>query len=384
MVFEREPLEYALMRHRWLRNLLFVSAWITIALIFAWQLRLFSVVNGLKMPWPNIASWELTRWCLWIPLFPLILKLIRRTSNHRGSRRRFLFTNAMAAILFSVVHLAMFSIVYWFVYRFLQAFELHLPFAETMARLPEIIRSAEFDPQKLFKSIFAIDFHIGILLYWMILVGHRAIESSRREADLKAQLAQAQLEALKMQLHPHFLFNTLNSIAALIQKDPEAADEMIGELGNFLRLTLHSDSAAEVKLEEELRFLTSYLEIEKIRFQNRLKVRMEIDPATLNARVPNLILQPLIENAIRHGISQRSGSGEVEVRARRSGPRLHLQVLDDGPGLAHNHTEGIGLTNVRERLKRLYGGGYEFRIFNRAEGGVSVEIAIPLDPVEQG
>lgn len=366
------------MRRTWLRLLLTIFAWVAIGLIFAWQLRLLALINGMQMKWSNIIGWELTRWCLWIFLYPIVLRTIRRTSERSGTGRRFFLTNAAASILVSLLHLALFSIVYWCGIRFGEALALPVPFLEKLRQLPEVFAKAAFDPHKLFTMIFSVDFHIGILIYWIILAGRLAIEYSHRAADLKTQLAQAQLEALKMQLHPHFLFNTLNSISALVHKDPEAADEMIGELGNFLRLTLQNHAGAEVTLEQELRFLTSYLEIERIRFQDRLAVQMEIDPDTLQALVPNLILQPIIENAIRHGIARRSGSGRIEVRSRQIDARLRLEILDDGPGLSRQHTEGIGLSNVRERLKALYGSDWEFRISTRVEGGACVEIGIPF------
>jgi LytS/YehU family sensor histidine kinase len=260
----------------------------------------------------------------------------------------------------------------------MEAFAAHLSFSETIfVKLPEVIRKAQFDPDRIFKSIFAIDFHIGILIYWIVLVEHIALSYLRRTSELKTQLAHAQLDALKMQLQPHFLFNTLNSISALIHKNPEDADEMIGELGNFLRLTLQNSSVLEVSLEEELRFLSSYLEIERIRFRNRLKLEMKIDPETLDLKVPNLILQPIIENAVRHGIAHIQ-SGTIEVSSRKKDHQLILQVVNDGPEMSGQHENGIGLNNVQERLRRLYDDQYDFQISNRPGGGVRVEMKIPI------
>src|SRR5678815_4881176 len=151
-------------------------------------------------------------------------------------------------------------------------------------------------------------------------------------ARLTAQLAQAQLQALKMQIHPHFLFNTLNSIAALLHKDVEAADKMIARLGDFLRLTLKSSDEQTLDFDQELEFLKCYLDIEHIRFQDRLTVEMDIEPQTLDVIVPNLILQPIVENAVRHGVSKRFSSGHITIRARERNNRLILQVEDNGPG----------------------------------------------------
>src|SRR5256885_1287998 len=165
------------------------------------------------------------------------------------------------------------------------------------------------------------------------LASHAAVYYQRyREGELRA--SQAQLQALKMQLHPHFLFNALHAISALVHRDPEAADKMIARLGDFLRLTLDASATQEVPLRRELEFLNCYLEIERVRFNDRLTTSLEVDPRVLDCRVPNLILQPLVENAIRHGVSQRAAPGHVRVRAERRGDALLLQVSDNGAGLS--------------------------------------------------
>src|SRR4029079_13460186 len=146
------------------------------------------------------------------------------------------------------------------------------------------------------------------------------------------------LQALKMQLHPHFLFNTLNSISALLDEDVDAADQMLARLGDLLRMTLENSGAQEVTLQEELEFLRCYLEIEQVRFNDRLTVSMHIEPETLDAKVPNLILQPIVENAIKHGIVSRIAPGRIEIIARRSDDALLLQVKDNGPGLSHGES----------------------------------------------
>src|SRR5262249_28489116 len=144
------------------------------------------------------------------------------------------------------------------------------------------------------------------------------------------QVTEAQLQALKMQLHPHFLFNTLNSISALLDEDVDAADQMLARLGDFLRLTLENSGAQRVTLQEELEFLRCYLEIERVRFEDRLTINMHIDPEALDARVPNLILQPIVENAIRHGIVSRIAPGQIDISAKRLRDTLQLQVRDNG------------------------------------------------------
>jgi len=181
-----------------------------------------------------------------------------------------------------------------------------------------------------------------------------------------------------MQIHPHFLFNTLNSIAALLHKDVEAADRMIARLGDFLRLTLNSSNAQIVNFEEELNFLKCYLDIEHIRFQDRLTVEMDIDPDALTAMVPNLILQPIVENALRHGVARQTDPGHITIRARREGERLIVRVDDNGPGLkVKSNGSGIGISNTRARLEQFYGSDFTFQIANSAERGVSVTLDVP-------
>jgi sensor histidine kinase YesM len=337
------------MRSRVLRIVVFFFVWFLIGLIFAGQLRLMAIASGVKMDWPGIVVWELMRWSLWAFLVPLALRQIRRLPMHATSKIRFLLIHVTTSVLLSLLHLAIFTGIYWLVFKIL-----------------------------VFKMIFSVDFHIGILVYWVILVGRQAIIGSRHAAELKAQLAESRMAALQMQLHPHFLFNTLNSISTLLHKDPPAADDMIGELGTFLRKTLQGTPRSEISLNEELSFLTSYLEIERIRFQNQLTVEMDIDPLTRDAQVPNLILQPVVENAIRHGISQRTDHGRIRVHSRKNGPQLHLQVTDNVPGIQGDLVEGIGLGNVRERLESLYGPVYSLRLSNLASGGLSVDIEIPF------
>jgi two-component sensor histidine kinase len=225
----------------------------------------------------------------------------------------------------------------------------------------------------------------NIFFYWAILgVSHilRYYREFRdrelRSSQLEARLAETRLQILKMQLHPHFLFNTLNAISALIHQDVELADRMIARLGDLLRATLENASLQEVAFRQELDFIEPYLEIEKARLGPRLTVQMAIDPAALDARVPNLILQPLVENAIRHGIASRAEPGWIEISARRDNGFLHLAVNDDGPGLAGQApTEGIGLGNTRARLAQLYGANHRLELTRGPKGGLRVAIAIP-------
>jgi two-component sensor histidine kinase len=200
----------------------------------------------------------------------------------------------------------------------------------------------------------------------------------RREAELESRLAQARLQALRMQLNPHFLFNTLNSIASLVQDQPQA-EEMIEALSDLLRFTLTASDRAEVTLREELHLLDRYLLIEQIRFGERLRVQKQIDPAALDAVVPILILQPLVENAVKHGIETQIAPGLIRIEVEHVGATLRLEVSDNGRGLAGQGAfkEGVGLTNTRSRLKELHGGGASLTFGPGKTGGLAAEIRIP-------
>jgi two-component system LytT family sensor kinase len=213
----------------------------------------------------------------------------------------------------------------------------------------------------------------------------RAKDKSRHEAELEAKLAKARLQALRMQLNPHFLFNTLNSISSLIDVNPKAADEMIGLLSDLLRATLRSSDRHEISLREEIHFLDNYLAIQKQRFESRLEIEKLIEPQTLDASVPILILQPMVENAIIHGIEPRSPLGRITIRSTKAGDVLRLEVSDNGCGLPSGHLQqGIGLSNTKARLQELYGSKAFFQAGGRPEGGFCVEIQIPWKntPVE--
>lgn len=205
-----------------------------------------------------------------------------------------------------------------------------------------------------------------------------------RTIQLEAQLSQAQLHALKMQLHPHFLFNTLHSISALLNRNPQSSRKMITRLGDFLRLTLENSGAQEVTLQKEMEFLTCYLEIERVRFQDRLVTTMDLEEGTLDAMVPNLILQPIVENAIRHAIAPRSTPGLIEIEAKEQGTKLRIQVRDNGPGISEHptsesvFTKGLGLTNTGTRLRQLYGTAHLLDLSNSPKGGLVVTLEIPF------
>lgn len=233
---------------------------------------------------------------------------------------------------------------------------------------------------------FLMEYHKQFLGYWVVYFVTRVVAYARenRERELKAkdlerQLAEARLSALKSQLNPHFLFNTLNLISSLVHDEPQKADRMIALLSDFLRKTLEQPGRQEVPLEEELKFLEAYVAIMKARFEEGLAVEASVAPDAVRAYIPPLLLQPLVENAVKHSTAS-AGSGWVRIGARREGARLHVTVEDNGPGLtggAPPAEGGVGLANVSRRLAALYGEDQTFLIENRPEGGLRAEVTIP-------
>lgn len=241
-----------------------------------------------------------------------------------------------------------------------------------------------------------------LLMTYLVLIGLAHALAYRREsetralnaAQLETRLVEAQLQALQRQLHPHFLFNTLNTISGLIHTDAAAADTMIDQLGDLLRMTLHTSMTQEVPLKDELDVLQKYLEIEQTRFGNRLRVSMHIQPDTLDAQVPNLLLQPLVENAIRHGIAPNARHGWIEIHADRTDADLTLQIRDSGDGLPPERlmalNRGVGLENTRARLEHLYPSAFQFT-FTNLDRGFCVTVRIPfqvedavIEPIQVG
>ncbi len=227
----------------------------------------------------------------------------------------------------------------------------------------------------------------GSLYYWVLLGLHAAFRYQRMyqeqllsAAELEGRLASAQLEALRLQLHPHFLFNTLNAVSAFVGAEPEQARRMLARLGELLRGTLDRGEP-EISLATELALLAPYLEIQRIRFGDRLRIEVRATPDAERALVPTLILQPLLENAMEHGVSRQPGATVVGVTGRTEGGRLVLTVSDDGPGPAGG-AEGIGLRNTRERLQALHGDRHRMELVAGATGGAVVRIELPFRPAE--
>ncbi|HJQ32373.1 MAG TPA: histidine kinase [Pyrinomonadaceae bacterium] len=348
---------------------LFAGFWLCFGLLNASQLYLGLRMENFPVPVGRMFATELIAWGAWAPLTAFVLWLGRRFPLERSALARGLLVHVPACLLVAAAHLAFFE----YVVMLLEPFgpDRHpRPFGER------------------FLGRATSQLHIELLIYAATLgLGYavsyyaRFRERERRASQLEAQLAQAQLQALKMQLHPHFLFNTLNGIAGLVRDNKNrAAVDMLAGLSDLLRYTLENAGKQEVPLKEELEFLELYLGIQQMRFPDRLRVEMRVAPETLDALVPNLILQPLVENAIRHGISKRATPGTVGVQAERDGEHLRVNVYDDGPGLKSNGGAGggVGLSNTRERLQQLYGERQRFTLAEREGGGVEAALAIPF------
>lgn len=347
---------------RWVRWLFGFAGWTFVALFFASQTYLTYRSSGGHAPVALIVKMNLAEWYLWALLSPLVVWLARTAPLGRQHWARS-----------GSIHLAAsggLAIAVWWLNNLARHLLLGLASSIQLAYV----------------------FHQNLTVYWILVaatVGYqyysRYREGELRAAQLSAQLAQAQLQALRMQLHPHFLFNTLNAIATLVHKDPETADRMIARLSDLLRLTLENVGVQEVSLAKELEFLERYLDIERTRFADRLAIQMQIAPETLDARAPYLILQPLVENAIRHGIAPRSEPGQITIDAQRKDGRLVISVTDDGPGIASSAAikDGVGISSTRARLERLYGQAHRFALDNAPLGGLIVTLELPFQKMER-
>lgn len=320
--------------------------------------------------WLRLAS-QILDWYLWLLVLPLIWGAARRYPFERKSLLRWLAITLVfglgISVIYSVLSLAKNQLI------------INIGFQDL----------GFFDLMRSWPSYFLASIEFFLIVYFAIVAAIHAMRYYEKfnvrelnTSQLKMQLAEAKLDALRMQLHPHFLFNTLNAISSLMRKDPDAADGMISRLSDLLRLSLDHDDRHVIPLREELAFLDRYVSIEMVRFRDRLVVDVDVDPGCLDARVPKLILQPLVENAIRHGTARSSRPGEVRVVGSRDGDRLLLSVVDNGPGLAADRPlrEGVGLANTRARLSQLYGREHKFEPGNVVDGrGFAVELEIPLE-----
>ena len=367
--------EESLINRKWVKWSAIWATWTLFGFFFTSQLALQNQLSRSPVSFWQILTWQMVSGYVWFALSPLILWLVRKFPFEADRWKKSL-----------VVHLAA-SVVLAFFQQAIDTFFLTRLGYPPNRQFPSFLEAYQY-------FIF-INLHLSILIYWGV-VGIKSAYSyyqKYRERELvtsklEAQLATSRLQVLKMQLHPHFLFNTLNAISELIYKDRESAERMIGDLSDLLRMSFEKLEVQEISLKQELEFLKKYLEIEQMRFHDRLKVEMEISPDTLDACVPNMILQPLVENAIKHGIAPRSTGGKIQIGAHRNNGSLELTISDNGIGVPFNDvehlTEGVGLSNTRRRLRHLYGERHKFDLIAAKESGLLVNLTIPFKEVVNG
>ncbi|MEJ7812200.1 MAG: histidine kinase [Gemmatimonadaceae bacterium] len=361
---------------RWLAAAATLGLWTLLGVLASAQMYFTLLAEGQPVRLWMAASAQLPFWYLWAMLTPLVVWLGRRYPVKRqGWPARAALHIACAASL-ALAH------------------ALALTAARRALGLATMNTFGE-----MYVRFATAYFHINLLAYGAILGVSHALDYARRlherevtASQLAAQLAQAQLRALRTQLNPHFLFNALHTVAMLVRGRQNAeAVKMLAGMSELLRHVLDDAGAQEVPLRQELALLDRYLAIERVRFHDRLRVQLDIAPDVLDLRVPNLVLQPLVENAIRHGISRRAAAGLLEISARQDDGKLWLEVRDDGPGLAAaaayealDRGAGVGLANTRARLERLYGGEGRFDVRDAPGTGVVATIVIPARAADAG
>jgi two-component system LytT family sensor kinase len=350
-----------------------IGIFTAIAIYFTIQRLLIHASQGTTINWPKHLL-EYSGWYVWALITPFVLFMSAKYPLQK-----------QAWLKHAAIHLGVLTICWFFATIAMEGIKwaANLGAYNFWEKLPDSFA----------RSPFSLDIicYFTIVAIESALRYHRRFEFGRvRNIKLTGQLAGARLHALKMQLHPHFLFNSLNSLSELMREDPVAAEKMIRNLEMFLRLTVNHDHLQEVPFEKELEFLKCYLAIENVRYQDRLNVKMEIEPQTMKVKVPNLMLQPIVENAIRHGIAPRSSRGQIEIQAKRDNGMLQLSVRDNGPGISKSKKKaiskrsGLGLSNTRERLIQLYGKNHRFELMNAPGGGLIVTLEIPALEGKQG
>jgi two-component system LytT family sensor kinase len=353
-----------------------IREWLTICAIclmlgtaYSISDRMRRLLRGEPADWSTLPTGELLHFGTWVLLYPLVAALAARFPLGER-RRRAVLVHLLAALVFS-------------------------PLLMTVTQLLRAALSGNHQQgglARLFTEVIVPEYAWGMTAYVVLLSVASAIEWRQRDqrraleaAQLEAALAVARLQALRRQIQPHFLFNALNSVSSLLRRDPDGAERMVARLGDFLRLVLDDTMPQEVALRDEIELLDSYLAIERVRFRDRLSVTIEVPGGLLDAKVPCLVLQPLFENSIRHGIVQNAGPLRVALRASHENGRLRLVVEDDGarssaaPGPAAPASAGIGLANIRGRLEQLYGSRASLAIEPAADRGVRVVIDLPRE-----
>ena len=356
------------MQSRWRKYGLIFVIWTLVVIVEAAQYYASQFVEHHTFPlWLAIRR-ACEEWYPWTFFTVGILWVARRCNLEREGMKRWILGHVGTSVLV--------SLVYFTVYAWL------------LSGQKSVMDGSTFEFGNLFKKLVIFYLHVVLVIYWVIVLSHqswgyyqRSRERERQASALATELVRTRLEVLRMQLNPHFLFNTLHTISALIHENPDDADRIVARLSELLRVSLEQSDSQEVPLRQELSFLERYLQIEQTRFQDRLAVEMEIESGLDSVLVPSLILQPLVENAIRHGIEPREDTGRVKIGARRLNGMLELKVSDNGPGLPEAEVaprrEGVGLSNTRSRLSHLYGADHRFELTPASGGGLEARLLIP-------
>ncbi len=347
--------------------LLIFLVWLIPALLSGFDTYMQDRLNAHPPQW----RWVLFNaidWLLYAALTPIVFRASRRFPLQRAHLARGIAVHIAGALLMCVAWASLGTLLRLIVFYGTAGFN--------PARLPQALISWIFTTLPFGTGVYFALLGIEHALYFMAQARERETQAAR----LAAQLSEARLGALRMQLNPHFLFNSLNAITVLVRdQNTAAASRMLELLSDVLRQVLRSEPSHETTLRDEVEFITRYLAIEEVRFADRLRPKIEIDPAVANAAVPRFVLQPLVENALRHGIARKSTAGLLEVSARRDRADLVLSVRDDGPGLPSSapETGGVGLANTRARLAALYGERGSLQVENAEGGGVLAVIRLP-------
>jgi two-component system, LytTR family, sensor kinase len=350
---------------RWWQPLAYLALWTLVGLAFAGQHYLKAARLGDAVPWRVAIEGALTDWYLFAVLALPAFWLARRFNLGGRHWRLRLALHLIGGAVFSLL---------WILFRAV-AEEWIVP-----------LRGVERPFNEVLRYVLVATFFFNVLVYWVVVTAAHAVayshnlrERERRVLELENRLTTARLQALQMQLNPHFLFNALNGIGTLMYRDVDAADSMLVKLAELLRHALDRAHQPQVTLRDELAFLDRYLALEQMRFGQRLAVVREIAPETESALVPNLLLQPLVENAIKHGLEPQTRAGRITLRADLvDDERLRLEVEDDGRGLTPDFTPGIGTSNCRDRLAQLYGDDASFELRPADRGGVLARVEIPF------
>jgi two-component system LytT family sensor kinase len=373
-------------RHLWLVWIASFAIWTLITLASSVTLYQFNRLGGMAESFLSTLALEASQALTYAPLTPVVFFLAMRYPLRRDNwgRRSLLYLGG--GLLFTTAHVILRGITYevwdWRTHAWISMiWDSH---AHRLGIRWDLLETLFFLNV---VDDFAEAFIPIVLIAHAVLYYRRLSEKELRTSQLEAKLATAHLHALKSQLQPHFLFNTLHSISSLMLTDVRAADRMMTRLSDLLRMSLESKGEQVTPLNLELQFVTSYLEIERIRFEDRLRIVMDVAPDTLDALVPHLLLQPLVENAVRHGISRLSAGGCLRISVKQDGPCLLLRVQDNGPGMtqtSNSASGGLGLSTTRDRLRTLYGDEQKLEFLPVAEGGVEVRVRIPFRMASTG